>query len=137
MKMLVDNDMVCGLPVLKIPKKTCEGCLLSKQTRKSFPGQASFTAMEKLELVHCDLCGPIKPSTPAGNKYFMFLVDDYSRMMWVYMLKIKDEAFSAFKKFKVLVEKETKQEIKVLRTDRGGEFCSREFVEFCENAGVQ
>ena len=58
-----------------------------------------------LELIHGDLCGPITPSTPGGNKYFLLLVDDYSRMMWVYMIKTKEEALTAFKKFRAAVEK--------------------------------
>ncbi|KAL8154924.1 hypothetical protein AgCh_000328 [Apium graveolens] len=66
----------------------------------------------------------------------MSLVDDYSRMMRVYMLKTKDEALSCFKKFKLLVENGTPQGIRVLRTDRGGEFCSKEFDSFCEEQGI-
>ncbi|XP_074373628.1 uncharacterized protein LOC141713973 [Apium graveolens] len=62
-----------------------------------------------------DLCGPISPPTPAVNKYFMLLVDDLTRMMWVFMLKTKDEALNVFKKFKERAEKESKQEIKGYR----------------------
>lgn len=129
--------MVCGLPSLNVPKDACKGCLLSKQTRKPFPSKSNFAAKEKVELVHGDLCGPITPMTPAGNRYFMLLVDDFSHMMWVYMIKRKDEALCVFKKFKVLVEKELGKSIKTFRTDLGGEFCSKEFEEFCENAGIQ
>lgn len=134
---MIDNDMACGLPTLNFPKGTCEGCLLSKQAIKPFPGQVNFAAKERLELVHGDLCGPISPSTPAGNKYFFLLADDFSRIMWVFMLKTKDEAFSAFKKFKIMVEKDSKQEIKTFRIDRGGESCSKNFVIYCEAAGIQ
>ena len=76
------------------------------------------------------------PPPPAGNKYFMLLVDDFSRKMWVYMLKTKDEALSCFKKFKLLVENGTRNTIQVFRTDRGGEFCSKEFEDFCANSGI-
>lgn len=92
MKMMEKHDMVWGLPSLNVPKEACRGCLLSKQTRKSFPSKSNFAAKEKLELVHGDLCGPITPVTSAGNRYFMLLVDDFSRMMWVFMIKTKDEA---------------------------------------------
>ena len=130
------NKMALGLPEITHPKSICEGCLMSKQTRRPFPSQTDFTAKERLELVHGDICGPISPPTLTGNKYFLLFVDDFSRAMWVYMIKSKDEAFSCFKKFRVLVEKESKQEIKVLRTDRGGEFCSNEFVKYCEDVGI-
>lgn len=87
-------------------KEMCEGCLLSKQVRKSFPGKTSVTAKRVLELVHRDLCGPISTPTLVGNRYFFLLVDDFSRAMWVYMLKTKDEALEAFKKVKALVKKD-------------------------------
>lgn len=57
--------------------------------------------------------------------------------MWVYMLKYKDQALEMFKRFKALVEKEAKDTIKTLRTDRGGEFTSKEFNDFCANAGIK
>ncbi|KAJ9544829.1 hypothetical protein OSB04_024536 [Centaurea solstitialis] len=76
-----------------------------------------------------DLCGPITPSTVAGSRYFMLLVDDYSRYMWVYMIKSKDEAFVTFKRFKVQVEKENSLKVKGLRTDRGGEFTFHELAK--------
>ena len=59
-----------------------------------------------------------------GKRYLLLLVDGYSRLMWVYFLKTKDEAFEAFQKFRGLVDDRTERRIKVFRTDRGGEFCS-------------
>lgn len=56
--------------------------------------------------------------------------------MWVYMLSSKDKALEAFRKFKLSIEKQTGKEIKTLRTDGGGEFMSREFSNFCEEAGI-
>lgn len=136
MQMMSKYNMAPGMPHICQPKEICSGCLLSKQTHKPFPTQANFIASTTLGLIHLDLCGPISPPTPAGNRYFRLLVDDYSRMMWVYMLKTKDEALDCFKKFKLLVENGTKQGIRVLRTDREGEFCSKEFESFCEEHGI-
>ena len=136
MQLMSKNNMAHGLPHIDQPKEICDGCLMSKQTRKSFPAQSNFIATTALELIHLDLCGPISPPTPAGNRYFMLLVDDFSRMMWVYMLKTKDEALHYFKKFKLLVENGAEQGIRVLRTDRGGEFCSKNFTTFCEAHGI-
>ncbi|KAL8154922.1 hypothetical protein AgCh_000326 [Apium graveolens] len=136
MKLLSERAMVYGVPKFVKPEGVYTRCLLSKQSRKPFPKQTMFHAKQALELIHADLCGPISPATIGGNKYFLLLVDDYSKMMWVYMLSNKDEAFGAFKKFKVLVDKESEKEIKVLRTDRGGEFCSKEFQSYCEENGI-
>jgi hypothetical protein len=87
--------------------------------------------------VYVDLCGPITPATLGGNKYFMLLVDDYSRWMQVYMLKSKDQACEAFVKFKAETKNQTSERIKVLRSDRGGEFLSGVFAGVCENAGIK
>lgn len=98
---------------------------MSKQTRKSIPTRSNFSASKRLELVHGDLCGPINPETASGNKYVLLLVDDFSRVMWAYLLKSKGEAFAAFKKFRGLVEDGDERRIKMFRTDRGGEFLSK------------
>ena len=90
-----------------------------------------------LELVHIDLCGPITQGTVGGNKYFMLLIDDFSRWSYVYMLKTKDQALDAFIKYKAEVENVTGNKINTLRSDRGGEFLSRVFQDVCEKAGIR
>ena len=78
-------------------------------------------------------------NTPSlgSQRYFLIFIDDFSRMTWVYFLKEKSEAFSTFKKFKALVEKQKGCSIKTIRSDRGGEYTSREFEEYCKNEGIQ
>ncbi|KAK2988354.1 hypothetical protein RJ640_001539 [Escallonia rubra] len=56
---------------------------------------------------------------------------------WVYFLKQKSEVFSAFKRFKALVEKQSGYQIKAMRSNRGGEFISKEFKAFCEENGIR
>ena len=58
-------------------------------------------------------------------------------MSWVYFLKAKSEAFENFKIFKAMVEKQFGLCVKALRTDRGGEFLSNEFITFCEEQGIR
>lgn len=129
-------EMVYGLPKFAQSDGVCTNCLMAKQTRKSFPTQTNYRAKLALELVHADLCGPISPATTGENRYFLLLIDDYSRWMWVYMLKSKDQAMLMFKRFKAHVEKGTDKRVKMLRTDRGGEFCSQEFKNFCDDHGI-
>jgi hypothetical protein len=54
-------------------------CLTGKHRRTPFPRQAQRRSNEVLQLLHGDICGPIYPPTPSGNRYFLLLVDDYSR----------------------------------------------------------
>lgn len=130
------TNMVYGMPAINQPKDVCIGCLMLKQTRKTFSNQSKFSATEPLELVHGDLYGPITPCTPGGDKYIFVLIDDFSRVMWTYLLKNKSEAFDAFKRFRMLVENSPGKKIRILRMDNGGEFTSKEFVNYCEEAGI-
>ncbi|KAL8133113.1 hypothetical protein AgCh_008540 [Apium graveolens] len=93
-------------------------------------------AKKALELVHGDLYGPITPETSGGNRFFLLLVDDYNRATWVFLLKAKDKAFEAFQKFRTQVEKGSENKVKSLHTDRGGDFCPREFNTYCEQNGI-
>ncbi|KAG7557329.1 Zinc finger CCHC-type superfamily [Arabidopsis suecica] len=137
MEKMQKKELVTGLPSMKIDKETCSSCLMGKQVKKAFPQATTYRAESRLELIHGDLCGPITPSTVARNRYVFVLIDDHSRYMWSILLKEKSEAFEKFKKFKVLVEQETGTSIKTFRTDRGGEFVSHEFQNFCDKAGIQ
>eukprot|EP00249_Psilotum_nudum_P025147 c29390_g1_i1 orf=407-4477(+) len=115
----------------------CEACLQGKQARASFPKEAKFRASHPLQLVHSDLCGPMKTATHNGARYFFLLVDDYSRMIWVFFLKSKDETFVKFREWLAMVERESGSRLMTLRTDRGGEFMSHEFLNFCNQKGIK
>ena len=105
--------------------------MFGKQHRRPFPAQSTYRASDALELLHGDLCGHITPATHGGKKYFFLVVDDYSRYMWVVLLRSKDEAFEVFKKLKAATEMEHKLKVRALRTDRDGEFTSNEFNDYC------
>ena len=137
LKRLAKKNMVHGLPDMDYEGKFCEECVLSKQTRTSFQKKAEYQAKHILELIHTDICGPITPESFSGKRYFISFIDDYSRKTWVYFLKEKSEAFEVFKRFKVMVEKETDRHIKAVRSDRGGEYTSTAFMKYCEEQGIR
>ena len=128
--------MVQGLPHIDHGGELCDSCLAGKQRRLPFPKMAKYRTTKALELVHGDLCGPITPATNDGRWYFLLLVDDCSRYMWLQLLTSKDEAVEAIKKFKARVEAESGKKLRVLRTDRDGEFTSVEFTTYCADPGV-
>ncbi|KAG7588970.1 Zinc finger CCHC-type [Arabidopsis suecica] len=136
-KAMSNKEMVHGLPKIEKENQLCESCLVGKQTRQVFPNTSSYRASQALELIHADLCGPISPATLAQNRYVFVIIDDFTRYMWTILLREKSESFEKFKSFKSLVEKECNKQITTLRTDRGGEFTSREFQEFCERNGIK
>lgn len=136
LKLLNQKNMVIGLPCVKSVDDVCEGCIYGKQHRTSFPVKSTWRAREPLQLVHADICGPMRTLLMGTSKYFLLFIDDYSRKSWVYFLKYKSEAFSKFLIFKAYVEKQSGYNIKTLRIDRGGEFLSNKFTSFCQANGV-
>jgi len=129
--------MVIGLPTVSRLERICDGCVLGKQHRLPFPQVSKFRAERGLELVHADLCGQITPKSLGGASYFLLVVDDFSRFMWVELLRTKDQALECFKKIKTRAELECSSKLKGLRTDRGGEFISNLFAVFCDENGVK
>ena len=137
LKGMIQKKLVLGIPSINIEKEVCGSCLLGKQARHSFPKSTTYRASDILELLHGDLCGPITPRTPNENRYIFVVIDDNTRYMWTMLLKTKDEAFIRFQKFKAVVERETGKKIGTFRTDRGGEFVSKDFNSFCESYGIK
>jgi transposase InsO family protein len=90
-----------------------------------------------LELIHSDVCGPMPSSSISGYVYYVSFIDDYSHKTWVYFLKSKNEVFSKFKEFKALIENLFERKIKILKSDNGGEYTSKEFVNFCKDVGIK
>ncbi|WVZ68030.1 hypothetical protein U9M48_017021 [Paspalum notatum var. saurae] len=129
--------MARGMPRIEHVEELCDSCLAGKQRRSPFAKKAKYRAGDRLELVHGDMCGPISPATHGGRKYFLLLVDDTTRFMWLRLLSSKDEAPEAIKHFQAKVEAETGNKLKVLRTDRGGKFTSVEFGRYCPDEGVE
>nr|KYP53945.1 Retrovirus-related Pol polyprotein from transposon TNT 1-94 [Cajanus cajan] len=137
LKHLHQKGMTRDLPSLKENNEACEGFLLEKQHRLSFSTSKALRAKDLLELIHTDVCGPMRTPSHTNNRYFILFINDFSRMTWVYFLKTKSEVFGIFKKFKALVEKQSGKQIKVLRSDRGKEYTSREFDKFCDDEGIE
>jgi transposase InsO family protein len=74
--------------------------------------------------------------TRGGKKYYVIFVDDHFRFTILYLLRSKDEALEMFIKYKIEVKNQKNKRIKKLRTDRGGEYESNPFKEFCEQNGI-
>ncbi|KAD6454988.1 hypothetical protein E3N88_09694 [Mikania micrantha] len=139
LRRMTKEGMANGLPIIDHKSELCEACLAGKHRRSPFLAHSTHQAEKPLELIHADLCGPITPCTSLGNrnKYFLLLVDDFSRFMWVYIIRSKDQAYEAFCKFKSVEESEFGCKVKALRTDRGGEFTSSRFEQLCSEDGIQ
>ena len=77
------------------------------------------------------------PVTPGGRRYFLLLIDDLSRYMWVMILSSNGEAMNAIRHAQAAAEVESGRKLRVLRTDNGGEFTAVEFTAYCADEGIQ
>jgi transposase InsO family protein len=127
---------VRGLPDIGCVEEMCNGCALGKQHRAPFPSASSYRAERGLELVDTDLCGPITLATIGGNNYFLLVIDDYIRYIWLEVLKAKSDAFMRFTKIKAVTEAAGNCRLRGFRLDRGGEFNSREFQQLCDATDI-
>jgi transposase InsO family protein len=131
------KGMVEGMQIIpqSIQKKSiCEACLKGKQTREPIPKETDTRATEILHRIHSDLCDA--GESREGYRYYVTFIDDYSRYTEVIPLKRKDETLEAFKKFVARAENETGKRIIRFRSDGGGEFYSKEFIEYCNGKGI-
>jgi hypothetical protein len=113
------------MPQITKPTNTlCKHCQQGKQTKTRFKSK-EYSMTRPLEIVHTDLVGLTRTKGLKSEKYFMLLVDYYTRMTAVFFLGNKSEAFENFKVYKEMVENEMDSKIKCLRSDNGGDFTSK------------
>ncbi|GJY58876.1 retrotransposon protein, putative, ty1-copia subclass [Tanacetum coccineum] len=113
----------------------CVPCLSGKMARKPYSHQVE-RAKDLLGLIHTDVCGPFRIVSRQGASYFVTFTDDFSRYGYVYLLKHKHEVFETFKVFQKEVENQLGKTIKSLRSDRGGEYMSQEFLDHLKEHGI-
>ncbi|CAB0004504.1 unnamed protein product [Nesidiocoris tenuis] len=107
-------------------------------TRAPFPVREVPENLEVLEIIHSDVCGPMRNTSPGGSKYFVTFTDEKTRYSRVYFLKNKNEVLENFKIYKNEVENFTGKKIKFFQTDNGkGEYCNRVFDQFLQENGIQ
>ncbi|GJS25062.1 putative RNA-directed DNA polymerase [Tanacetum coccineum] len=134
MSILSKKNVLSGVHDINLKK--CSHCLAGKQTRRAFKSRPSFRTENILDLVHSDVCGPMKTKTLGGCSYFVTFIDDHSRKVWVYTLKTKDQVLDVFKQFHALVERQTGKKLKCIRSDNGGEYIGP-FDAYCREHGIQ
>lgn len=108
-------------------KDGCDVCFRAQQPRESFPSSHS-RASRIFEFIHCDLWGSYKTRSSCGASYFLTIVDDFSRSVWVYLLYNKMEVEIMFLNFVALIDRQFGQKIQRVRSDNGKEFkCLNEY----------
>ncbi|GJS37974.1 retrotransposon protein, putative, ty1-copia subclass [Tanacetum coccineum] len=113
----------------------CVSCISVKMARKPF-NFVSERAGDLIGIIHSDVCGPFRTTYREGANYYVTFTDDFSRYSYVYLIKHKHEVFEMFKTFQNEVENQLEKTIKALRSDRGREYLSQEFLDHLRSHGI-
>lgn len=115
----------------------CKICLRGKMSRAPFTATKASHTTKPLEIIHIDICGPMRVESKSGSNYFITFINNHSRWCEVRFLQKKSDAYNAFNEVKALIENQTGERIKLLQSDNGREYLSKEFKDFLTKAGIK
>ncbi|CAI7793492.1 unnamed protein product [Closterium sp. NIES-54] len=136
---LVKDGSLKGLEVKGAVKEigSCPIWLETKFTKFPF-SSGTGPAKAPLALVHMDVVFPTRAPSLLGSRYFLTIVNDHTRAVWVYPLKTKGEvAAGVHNEWMPRAQKESGHKVKVIRTDNGGEFIGTDFEAVLKKKGIQ
>ncbi|GJR18447.1 retrovirus-related pol polyprotein from transposon TNT 1-94 [Tanacetum coccineum] len=120
--LLSKKDVVISLPKLKYVKdQLCSSYEVSKAKRSSFKTKVVPSSKGRLNLLHMDLCGPMRVASINGKKYILVLVDDYSR--YTYFLK--------------MIQRNLQAQVISFRSDKGIEFLNKTLHAYFKEEGIE
>ncbi|GJZ24965.1 retrovirus-related pol polyprotein from transposon TNT 1-94 [Tanacetum coccineum] len=132
---LLKYDIVTGLLKLKFIKDHLySSCELGKAKRKSFKTKTTLSSKRRLQILHMDLCGPMRVESFNGKKYVLVIVDDYSRYTWTHFLRSKDKTPEVLIDFLKLVQRGLYAQA---RTDKGIEILNKTFHAYFAKEGIK
>ncbi|KAG7585478.1 Integrase catalytic core [Arabidopsis thaliana x Arabidopsis arenosa] len=111
----------------------CSICPLAKQKHLPYISQNNICE-NVFDLLHIDIWGPFSVPTVEGYRYFLTIVDDHSRVTWLYLLRTKSEVLQVFPDFLKMVETQYKAVVKGVRSDNAPEL---QFTALYKSKGIQ
>lgn len=132
-----NKQAVLGIDYKNSKLNFCDACVEGKMTQSPFDHKVNKHTSRPLELIHVDLIGPMEEISLGGSRYVLDIVDDYTRRCFSFFLATKSETFEKFVEFKQRRENELNLKIKRVRSDNGGEFIKRDFIELFKNEGIK
>jgi transposase InsO family protein len=135
---LLKGEHILGLTNVHFEKdRICSACQEGKQVGAHHPHKNIMTTDRPLELLHMDLFGPIAYISIGGSKYWLVIVDDYSRFTWALFLREKSQTLETLKRFLRWAQNEFRLRIKKIRSDNGTEFKNSQIEGFLEEEGIE
>ena len=86
--------------------------------------------------MHTDVWGPSPVESKGGKCYYITFTDDKTWLTHLYLLAKKNEAFESYKDYKAWCSTQLGVKIKILHSDRGGEYLGQEFILYLNSQGM-
>lgn len=140
MARLVRDKMVVGISVSdhafkEAATKTCEPCIMAKQHRLPFPS-SDTKSTRPLDLIHMDVCGPMAVASCSGCRYLATFIDDYTDLSVVVAIPYKSDVPEVVMDVISKLERQSGQQLRMMRTDRGGEYMNWRLEKFVKDKGI-
>ena len=133
---LSKSQHVEGIPFIDVNYRICACCLAGKQYRERFPKKSEMHALKLGKRIYTDIIGPLQQPSLSGSCFILVFTDDYLCKSWTFFLEHKSKTFDKFRTFRQKLAFETGNQLKVLRLDRGGEYMSHLFRQYCLRHGI-
>ncbi|XP_022891620.1 uncharacterized protein LOC111406424 [Olea europaea var. sylvestris] len=137
LEQLAKKELIDGLPKI-VPSENvvCGPCQLGKQLKGSHKKTTKILTKRPLELVHMDLMGPSRTESLGGKRYILIVVDDFSRFIWIELLREKSDACDLIKSLCKRLNNELNLKVSRMRSDHGKEFENFHLESFCMDEGI-
>ncbi|KAJ9546787.1 hypothetical protein OSB04_019330 [Centaurea solstitialis] len=134
---LANGGLVKGLPKLTFDRDSlCPACQMGKMKRSSHKSKTESSCQSPLEMIHMDLCGPMRIQSISGKKYILVMVDEYSRYTWLEFLRMKYEAPELIIKFIKRIQVLLQLPVRKIRSDNGTEFKNATLDAYLTSVGI-
>ena len=138
LKKCLENESVQGINIKKMTELSFfKGCLAGKMCRKPFPAVGDIRSMQRLQLVHSDVCGPMHMPSIGGAKYFVTFIDNYTRCCAAHFMRHKSEVLEKFIEFEASITNSVGKAIGTLRMDNGSKYLSTELQNYLKEKGIR
>nr|GEV42170.1 retrovirus-related Pol polyprotein from transposon TNT 1-94 [Tanacetum cinerariifolium] len=136
--LLLKYDIVTGLPKVKFVKDhLSSSCELRKAKCKCFKTKTTLSSKRRFQILHMDLCGPMRIESFNGKKYVFVIVDDYLRYTWTHFLRSKDETREVLIDFLKLVQRGLHAQVRTVQTDKVIEFLNKTLHAYFAQEGIE
>jgi transposase InsO family protein len=119
----------------EITSFNCDVCILAKQSRSVYHTHL-YVPSNPFTMVHSDVWGPSRVTTLNGKRWFITLIDDHTRLTWVYLMKDKSEVETVFKQFYEMIKTQFHTQIQILRSDNGTEYFNQYLGGYLIEKGI-